>query len=241
MATDREILEAQSAFGMGAIPNYDPLNREYPMRALLPAGVTLPDRSYTWSCPTCLNQLTTGTCVGHSGAHELAGRPQSWPVGAAEGGKLAYLAELLYREACKIDPWTQNDAGDLNFGTDTVSLGKVMKRLGFWGEFRWAFTHQEIRTARGYYGPGIWAAPWYNSMFFPRPDGSIEVNEGSGLAGWHAFLSNGQSVTARNGRIHNSWGFGWGIDGEAFLSWEDEEKLQGLGATFMVPQARTSV
>lgn len=245
MATDREILEAQAEYGLGAIPNLDPRNREYPVRALfdqLPQGTTLPDRSYTWACNIALNQKTTGTCVGHGGEHELLCRPQLWPPGkhiTAEG--LSYFAKLLYQECCKIDPWTQNDNGDVNFGTDTVSLGKVMTRLGFWKEYRWAFSHQEVRTARGYQGPGIWAIPWYNSMFYPNAAGEIEVNEGSGLAGWHALLGNGQSVSARNGRVHNSWGPLWGVNGEAFISWEGEEKLMGLGGSFLVPVGRTRV
>jgi len=156
-------------------------------------------------------------------------------------GKLAYLAELLYRESCKRDPWPQNDGGDLSFGTDTTSLGTVMVDMGFWKEYRWAFNHQDVRTARGYYGPGIWAAPWFNSMFFPKADGTIEIVEADGTAGWHAFLSTGQSMASRQGRIHNSWGAGWGLGGAGFLSFENEERLMALGASFLIPVGRTSV
>lgn len=218
----------QYDYGLGRIENFDEQNRNYPIRSLLPATVT--PRSYTWSCGAVLNQGSEGTCVGHAWAHELLARPVKWPVNS-------FFARLAYELSCRIDPWPQNDAPDWQFGTDVLSCVKQLTNLGFYSEYRWAFSLDDLVLALGYKGPAVLGVNWYEGMFYPDAKGLIKIT--GQVAGGHAILANGVSIPQRLVRLHNSWGPGWGINGEAFIGFDDLARLLSENGDACIPITRT--
>lgn len=214
--------------GLGRKPFFDDRSRAFPIRALL--APTLQPRSYTWSCDTYLDQGIEGTCVGHAWAHEIAARPVVWPANS-------YQARLIYREATKIDAWPENDAPDMNFGTSVLAGAKIATQLGHYTEYRWAFGLEDLILALGYKGPAVLGINWYDAMFDPDADGLLHVS--GSLAGGHAILANGVNVSKRLVRLHNSWGRGWGLGGEAFISFADLDRLLHEEGEACIPVART--
>jgi hypothetical protein len=66
---------------------------------------------------------------------------------------------------------------------------------------------------------------WYAKMFDVPASGVLSVS--GAIAGGHAFVLNGISVTRGLIRLKNSWGRGWGRAGRAWLRIEDVERLLG--------------
>jgi len=64
---------------------------------------------------------------------------------------------------------------------------------------------------------------WYYGMFYPDRNGLIKVK--GGLAGGHAYVVNGVDTKNKLFRIKNSWGKSWGIQGRAFISFNDMARL----------------
>lgn len=139
----------------------------------------------------------------------------------------------IYRECCKIDPWSENDDGDLQFGTSTRAGAKVLQTRGIVGEYRHPANLNEALAGIAFVGPLVIGINWYDSMFDPKllPDATgelrmqIEISPGSDLAGGHCLVANGYDLDRRLVRLKNSWGRGWGSNGRANVSFELFERL----------------
>lgn len=77
---------------------------------------------------------------------------------------------------------------------------------------------------------------WYNDMFDPDADGLLHVT--GGVAGGHAILANGVSLKRRQVRLENSWGVNWGVDGHAYLGFDDLGTLLAGDGEACVPVKR---
>jgi hypothetical protein len=74
-------------------------------------------------------------------------------------------------------------------------------------------------------------------MFNPLPCGHIHVY--GSVAGGHAILCKGVSVTKRTFTLHNSWGAGWGNNGCALISWDEMDQLLHEWGEAVIPVVRT--
>lgn len=225
-------------FGLGRQENFDDRSRNYPIRTLLAAAGINYGRSYTWACSVVLHQGNEGTCVGCGWTHKLAGRP-------VVDSSLDYpFARQLYADIVLIDPWPQNDGPDYSFGTDVLSGAKILHQRGKIKEYRWAFGIEDLILAIRF-SPAVLGLNWYDSMFDPEANGFLRI--AGALAGGHCVIANGVKLVYRAGtttaqkrsaqwfsfldidksfiRIHNSWGANWGINGEAFISIRDMQRL----------------
>lgn len=204
---------------LGRLEQFDERSRDFPVRALVAAEKK--PRSYTWACEPRLDQGRDGSCVGFAWAHEIAARPVC-------GFASDEMGRLIYREATRIDPWTENDAGpDMSFGTSVLAGVKVAMSLGHYTGYRWAFGLEDLIMAIGYVGPVVLGIPWTTDMFKPNAEGVIRL--GGGDAGGHAILANGVDLRRKMFRLHNSWGPRWGLNGECFISFEDMDTLLHQG------------
>lgn len=201
---------------------FDTRSRQYPIRTLLQAKQP---RSYTWACPTVLDQGNIGACVGFSWAQELAARPRIHQVDYS-------FALALYKMAQTLDQWPGEDYE----GSSVIAGAKAVQRSGFMGEYRWAFGLTDALLAIGYSGPCVLGVNWYSSMFAVDDRGFIRV--GGRLEGGHAILANGVSLKRQAVRLHNSWGRDWGSNGEAWIGFTDLERLLHEDGECCVPVGR---
>lgn len=206
------------------LPSFDPRSVSYPVMATI--EVSKP-RSYTWRCDYYFDQGQEGACVGFSVAHELSARP------VAVKGLGDDFARELYRAAQKVDEFP----GENYSGTSVLAGIKTAQSMGYFGEYRWAFSLNDLVMAVGYKGPAVLGINWYEGMFRPDPAGFIHPS--GNVAGGHAILCNGVDVKGKRFRLHNSWGTDWGVGGDCYLSFEDMERLLTESGDACIPVKRT--
>lgn len=208
---------------LGRIPELDPRSKKYPIRKLLAA--TKP-RSYTWECPTWLNQGQEGSCVGFAFAHEAIARPVR--VQNVTGA----VAREVYHSAQLLDQWP----GEEEEGTSVLGGAKACVKRGWYKEYRWAFSLDDVIMSLGYHGPVVLGVDWYEGMIETDSKGFVR-REGD-IAGGHAILACGVNLKRKIVRLHNSWGQGWGINGDCFISFDDLDKLLIAQGEACVPLGR---
>lgn len=211
---------------------FDERSRNYPIKELV--GSKNP-RSYTWRCDATLDQGPDGACVGFAMTHELIARPK-----VVKGLDATFAKQQVYWEAQKIDPWDGGSypgASPFYEGTSVLAGMKVLQRMGYVEEYRWAFGLNDLVLAVGYTGPAVVGIPWYVDMFDVRSCGHIHV--GGQIAGGHAILVNGVSVKNKTFTLHNSWGASWGDKGSCKVSWDEMEYLLHQQGEACIPVIRT--
>ena len=214
------------AYALGRLPQFDPRSLAWPIRTLLPDK---PRRSYTWRCTPTFDQANTPHCVGFGNAHELVARPVVVPAITNDTG------HDIYRAAKLIDVF----GPDVD-GTSVLAGAQVMRQLGYWSEYRWAFGELEIALAVGYRGPVVIGVDWWTGMFDPDHDGYLKMT--GQVEGGHCVLVHGYSVKSDSYRICGiSWGPGWGVGGGAFIRRVDMVRLLASGGECCVPVRRTKL
>ncbi|HQQ56467.1 MAG TPA: C1 family peptidase [Mesotoga sp.] len=206
------------------IAKFDERSLRFPAMALL-WGTTKP-RSYTWRCDVNLDQGREGACTGFAVTHEAAARPCVVSPVSDD------IARSIYHRAKEIDEWP----GPAYEGSSVLAAMKAGKERGWYDEYRWAFSEDELAFAVGHLGPAVLGINWYAGM--SQPDSKGFVHPTGALQGGHAILCNGYSYKLRVYRLHNSWGADWGVRGDCFISAADLAKLLGERGDACIPVIR---
>lgn len=170
-------------------------------------------RNAKWRNGPILDQGPDGASVGFAATANLAStRGQlTFPDGNA-------VANALYRFAQQVDEWEGEDSG-----TSVLAGMKALKRHGYISRYEWCFGLYDVLHALAWRGPvqiGVW---WHEGMFEPDSDGLIHP---AGLkVGGHSVLVSGIDFDEKQVIITNSWGAGWGTDGQARMQFNDLGKL----------------
>lgn len=203
---------------------FSPKSLPFKIAAQQPQIVTLLPRTRNWLVGYWLNQLRLPGCTGFGAEHCMGARPRS-------SSTTDDMAATTYYEAQRRDQWAgENYEGSSVLGAMEAEL--AFKRIkAYW----WGTTLKELIVGVANYGPMEDGIDWYDGMFEPNADGFLEPT--GGIAGGHAFCRNGVNLRWLSGtsdaakrsedwfeylnlsdsffRIHNSWGKGWGENGEA--------------------------
>jgi len=206
---------------------FDPRSRNFPIRTLM---ATLAPRSYTWGTTVILDQGSEGACVGFAWAQELASRPK------VHGLVTNPLARQIYHAAQLHDQWDDTPPEE---GTSVIAGAKEMVNRGYLGEYRWAFSIDDLKVAVSRFGPAVMGTWWWTGMF--DADASGFVRRTGAREGGHAWLAVGFNVTARRFTCVNSWGRGWGRDGRFYVAEDDMAALLEDDGEGCIPTLRTLV
>jgi hypothetical protein len=167
-----------------------------------------------------LDQGQLGSCTGNAGTAWMA-------VGAAwsNWGQNARLNEdyavQLYSDATRIDPWDGSYPPE-DTGSDGLSIAKVLQTRGLIDRYEHATSLEATLTALQS-GAVITGTEWRGDMFSPSSDGRIKIT--GNVEGGHEYLL--RRIDMENQRIwmRNSWGPYWGVEGEAYFTFDDFEEL----------------
>lgn len=203
----------QHTNGLGRRRVADARDHNFLIKAVLPKSITKTSQ-YWFDNGWWGDQGYTSQCVGYSLAHFAEDGPVT-QTGTAPIIKPSFI----YNEARKIDEWEGEDYD----GTSVRAGAKVLQREGFISSFLWAWDLKTMIDAVLMKGPVVVGTTWYESMFYPDSKGLIKV--GGNVAGGHAWVVNGVNTKTKLFRLKNSWGKSWGLNGRAFISFDDMDFL----------------
>lgn len=228
---------------------FDERSRLFSVAEVIPTAAPLKSRSHP--SKLWLDQGQEGACVSFAWHHEAGAQPV--PV----YGLNYTIARDRYWEMQRRDPWPGGSypgATPRYGGTSVLAGAQLMQALGYFDEYRWGFDIDDILRAIVYEGGGVFGLPWLDSMFRPRSDGTLDTT--GRVIGGHAiyargiilprsgtvtvsFPVSGRTVRIKTGdplvRLRNSWGVGWGIDGECLITASDLQSLLAQNGEFCIP------
>ena len=202
------------------IAEFDERSRRYGIRKALRADQKR-RRSYTWRCLLTLDQGAEGACVGAGIAHELIARPSAVP-----GITMDWARRAVYWEAQRRDPWAGGaypGADPFYEGTSVLAGVQVARAYGYFDEYRWGFGLDDLILGVGHNGPAVLGVCWYRDMGQPDSEGYIWPR--GAVQGGHCILCRAVSVKRRDFTLHNSWGRGWGDNGDCRVTWDAMDTL----------------
>lgn len=195
--------------GRGRVFKLDLRDGEHLLKDVVPE--TRP-KEKSWRCDLYVDQGNIGACVGASWRHFLS----AMPVKQSKGGTFMDI----YHGAQRHDEWP----GD-NYEGSTVRAGAeyLMDELKLVKSYKWAYSTDDVLNALGHLGPVVMGTDWHQSMFTPDKEGIIRVKGKS--VGGHAYMIRRYTDKRGLAMIHNSWNRTWGVNGCAWIPYEDLETL----------------
>lgn len=206
---------------LGRLPEFDVKSLNFPMREL--TATRKYPRSREWKIRQRLNQGSKPHCVGYSIAMEIGMQPYYHTV-------TDYLADLMYKEAQKIDYWP----GEGYAGTSVLAGMETARKLGFYDEYRWALKPDPIRDivmCLSYIGPIVAGTTWTKDMYNKDASGFIKPT-GDPIGG-HAYVLSELDWPRRAVYSPNSWG-----DEGFWMKLDDLEKLVYDNGEMAIPLKR---
>lgn len=226
---------------LGPEKDADPRDKEHLLRTaepLLQAPLELKTKRWAMFRKP-LNQHGTGIAVGCAWKHWMLTAPVIQTTPTAEP-----TAETIYREACALDPFTNNDPVDWNRGTTLTAGALALRGRGIIETFQHVFTSQEILNYLGAVdeagdfigGCLVLGIPILSSMWTCDPETGLWELSGE-IEAWHAVLANQINIKKETLGGPCSWGFEFGkrkrdredFNGYWSLRWEDLDKLLDMG------------
>lgn len=191
----------------------DERDKLFPLGALMDFPEPHPV-SKVWKSGDVLDQADTNSCVGHACYQLQVSEPMvrsNPPLSPFD----------IYNQARLIDEWGDND--DVDAGTSIRAGLNVLKNNGVIRGYYWGFDVQQVLDYLLLYGPLVFGTRWPNSMMNVDGDGFVHP-EGRG-GGGHAYFAHSASWKNKTVTFRNSWGEGWGKNGDFRMSFNDVEKL----------------
>jgi hypothetical protein len=229
------------------LPEFDERSRRF---AAVSPDDTRPFPSRGWACNVYNDQGREGACVGFAWSHELAARPRIIPTNNT-------FALEIYRRAQQLDYWPGEDYSGTSVLAGVKAVQERLNSAGipYIGSYRWAFGIADVLRVLSYAGPVVLGIDWYYDMYTPNEKNYITPT--GELVGGHAILAKHQRIVKLNPdlpadmsnidvdrshvRLHNSWGTGYGLGGDAFITVRNLNKLLQDGGEACIPFNRKAL
>ena len=165
-----------------------------------------------------LDQGALGSCTGNASIGAVGTSPlyETLPAGT---GLDEDAAVAVYSAATRIDDY-YGTYKPTDTGSSGLAVAKVLKSLGLISGYRHCTSLAAVLTALQD-GPVIAGTAWHDSFDEPDADGVIALTERSLPRGGHEYVLDEVDVRRHLIGLTNSWGESYGLDGRAYISWDD--------------------
>jgi Papain family cysteine protease len=202
--------------GMGRLIQKDHRNLQFPLPKM-----EVPDdvRRRFWWAGDVYDQGDTPQCVGYAG--------YGWLTGGPIVNKPNFTQADLYHWAQERDEWP----GEGYDGTSTLGLMKALKDKNYIGEYRWATDAETLIAWLLMKGPVLVGTSWFRDMFTPHNKTGFIHPTGADDGGheWRIIGADRDKIgdDGKKGavRMVNSWGKKWGLQGRAWIGFDDLDFL----------------
>ena len=196
--------------------------RDYKLTRFMPTGfgkLSLVDEMM-WEFPLSspLDQELTNHCVGFSGANWGINLPIQDDYDNQTGHDFYYECKV-------IDGEPENEDGSY-----VRSIAQVLRQNSRIEAYAFANSMESIKWWLLNRGPLTVGTVWTDDMFIVKPDGTLDIS--GNVSGGHAYVLNGYRKDDYI-RIQNSWGSGWGDNGQAWISSVNFEQIFRYGGEAM--------
>lgn len=180
--------------------------------------VPVPADAPAWGDPVVLDQGDYGTCVGNG----WAGWGDSSPIQDSYDEK---DARAIYYEATVIDgsPDNPDAPGGGQQGTTVRAGAKAMQNRGRLTAYAFATTLAQVDEWINNHGPVVIGSNWYTGMFTPDAQGFVHLT--GQVEGGHCYLMIDRLDAEGAYLFRNSWGSGWGQNGNFKIKTADLARL----------------
>jgi hypothetical protein len=209
--------EESLPFSLGREYSPDARDNNYLISKILLPNIpkTVPITSRYWNDNVWWgDQGSTPQCVGYAWAHWI----EDGPV-LHTGIHPLVTPKIIYENAQRLDEWP----GENYDGTSVRGGVKYLQNRRLVSSYYWAFDVNTLINTVLNLGPVVVGTNWYYNMFYPNRNGVISI--GGRIAGGHAYVINGVDINTRLFRMKNSWGRSWGLQGHAYISFNDMSRL----------------
>ena len=165
--------------------------------------------------------ISGNSCVGNGITHELAARPAE-----VKGLTEQFAVKKIYWPAQREDNFPGGaypGASPRYEGTSVLAGIRVAQALGYFEEYRWAFSLEDLIMGVGHNGPAVCGFRWREGMMQTDSNGFIHAT-GEEVGG-HCTLTRAVNIKKQYFTIRNSWGPQWGEGGDCKISFDDMELL----------------
>lgn len=237
------------------VPFLDDASKSYTVRDYLTAHPrTAVQRRRSIIVGPTLDQGNIGGCTGFSISHAMGSSPVC-DHKVTDASAIQWYYDNQQNDA---EPGGEYPGATPHYSGSTVLASmKTLQQLNFIAEYRWigagsGSLMSDLEQTLKYVGPVCFGTNWYNSMFTAQPNGLLEVDTTSGIAGGHAYCIHnwvhkklaGTAKAADYLIMQQSWGTGWGTQwrqqgGFAYMLVESAEALlteQGGEGAVPIPQ-----
>lgn len=170
-----------------------------------------------------LNQGDIGSCTGNAATHCI-GSGAFWNSEIVQNifsnldeTQIEAFAVSVYAEATSLDSY-DGFYPPTDTGSDGLSVAKVLQNHGLISGYQHAISLDAVLTALASQ-PLIVGTAWNHDMFTPDSDGRLRIT--GETAGGHEYMLDALDVENRLVWMCNSWGVNWGVNGRAYLTWDD--------------------
>jgi hypothetical protein len=170
-----------------------------------------------------LDQGDLGSCTGNAGTGVL-GTGVFWNLPAVkallsmtDAAANERVAVGVYAKATLLDPFS-GSYPPTDTGSDGLSVAKVLQKMGLISGYQHATSLEAVLTALSKQ-PVMIGTEWRGDMFNPDADGRIRIT--GSVEGGHEYELDELDVGNRCVWLDNSWTTGWGVEGRAYITWDD--------------------
>lgn len=194
----------------GRLYKADSRDRKFLMHPDMKKAERVPYRY--WYIGQPLDQRDTPACVGFSGYKYLTSGP-------VRNIKLPFSPNRLYVYAQENDEWPGEDYQ----GSSVRGLFKFFNKEGYTPKYQWTDKVETLVAQILTVGPVVLGTDWYDGMLETDSKGFIKPT--GRVLGGHAYLTFGANQKQEKIAIINSWGPKFGLNGRAWIRFDDMQKL----------------